>query len=110
MLVALVLPFAIRGVNLSVRGASQADREATAIMLAQSQLDQILIDGSWQFGDTEGTFDEETYGNQAQRYTWQLIVNDWQSTDFRELTLRVRWGEDAQQQSTQLSTVVNAGA
>lgn len=108
MLVAIILPFVIRGINLSARNAAHMDREATAIMLAQSQLEEVLITEDWQFGDAEGVFAEH-YGTEAQRYAWQLTVEDWQSTDYNELTLSVRWSSGVGEQSVELKTVVYAG-
>lgn len=109
MLVAIILPFVIRAIGVSARNAAYSDREATAVMLAQSQLDEILITDAWQFGDTEGVF-EDHYGKDAKRYTWDLAVEDWQSTDFNELTLSVRWLRGGDEQSVQLVTVVYAGS
>ena len=108
LLVAIILPFVIRGINLSARNAAHTDREATAIVLAQSQLEEVLITEDWQLGDAEGIFAEH-YGTEAQRYTWQLTVEDWQSTDYNELTLSVRWSSGAGQRSVELKTVVYAG-
>ena len=109
MLVAIVLPFVIRGISLSARNAAYTDRKATAVMLAQSQMDEALITDAWQFGASEGVFDER-YGDDTERYTWDLAVQDWQSTDFRELTLTVRWVRGVDEQSVQLKTVVYAGS
>ncbi len=106
MLVAVVLPFVIRGISLSARNAAETDRRSTAIMLAQSQMEEIMLTGDWQFGDTEGLF-EEVHGSEAQRFTWQLTVADWQSTDFSELTLTVRWNSGREDKAVALKTVVS---
>ena len=108
MLVAIVLPFVVRGIALSARGASDQDRRATAAMLAQTQLEEVLLSEAWRFGDAEGDFDE-TYGNDAQRYTWDLSVTDWQAADFRELAVTVRWTSGVDEKDVRLKTVVYAG-
>lgn len=107
MLVAIVLPFVMNGVALSARSGADTDRQATAMMLAQTQMEEVLLSNTWQFGDTSGGFDE-TYGNDAYRYTWSLTVGDWTSTDFRELTLTVRWIRGQDEHSVRLTTVVYA--
>ena len=58
--------------------------------------------------DDEGDFDE-TYGNDAQRYTWDLSVTDWQAADFRELAVTVRWTSGVDEKDVRLKTVVYAG-
>ena len=107
MLVAVVLPFVIRGVTMSARNAAESDQRTDAVMLAQTMLEEAVLVGAWQYGDTEGSFDE-TYGLDATRYTWALSVADWQSTDYRELTMTVRWTRGQKEKSVAISTVVNA--
>lgn len=106
MLVATVLPFVVRGVTMSARNAAESDQRANAAMLAQTMLEEAVLVNAWQSGDAEGTFDEG-YGSDAERYTWTLTVEDWQSTDFRKLTITVSWMRGEKQKSVALSTVVN---
>lgn len=108
MLVAIVLPVVMRGVTLSAQGVSLADRQETAMMLAQTKLEEAILAQAWQFGDDEGDF-SDFYGSDAQRYTWSLVIQDWISTDFRELTMTVYWTQGYQQQSVELKTVIYAG-
>ncbi|MBX2851257.1 MAG: type II secretion system GspH family protein [Phycisphaeraceae bacterium] len=107
MLVAVVLPFVIRGVTMSARNAAESDQRADAAMLAQTMLEEAVLAGAWQTGDAEGTFDE-MYGKDATRYTWALSIADWQSTDYRELTMTVRWMRGKKEKTVAVSTVVNA--
>lgn len=108
MLVAIVLPFVMRGITLSASSAAHTDRQATAMMLAQTQMEEAILSEAWTFGSAEGEFDE-TYGDGAERYTWTLTDEDWQSTDFRELTLTVRWMRGQEERTVSLKTVVYAG-
>jgi len=107
MLVAVVLPFVIRGVAMSARNAAEADRRAEAVMLAQTKLEQAVLAGAWQTGDAEGNFDER-YGADAARYTWAMTAADWQGTDYREVTMMVRWQRGQKEKSVAVATVVNA--
>lgn len=109
MLVAIVLPFVMRGITLSASNAAYADRRSTAMMLAQSKMDEAILAEAWQFGESEGQFSEEV-GDEAERYTWTLTVEDWLITDYNELTLTVTWLRGVRQESVQLKTVVYTGA
>ena len=107
MLVAVVLPFAIRGISMSAQGAAATDQRATAMMLAQTQLEEAMLAEAWKFGDSEGAFDE-IYGPESERYTWSLTVEEWINTNFRELTLTVTWTSAGQEKKVDLKTVVYA--
>jgi len=109
MLLAVVLPFVVRGINQSASSAAAYDRRATAMMLAESKLAQAVLAEAWDLGQAEGTF-EQADGDGAERFTWALTVADWQSTDYRELTMTVSWESGRGEQSVQLKTVVYAGA
>jgi type II secretory pathway pseudopilin PulG len=109
MLVAVVLPLVVRGVTMSAKSAADYDRRATAMMLAQSQMEEAILAEAWTFGDSEGVF-EETYGEEAERYAWAFTTTDWgEGTDYRELRLRVVWNSGGADQSVVLTTVVYAG-
>ena len=108
MLLAVVLPFVVRGVNLSAKSAADYDRKATAMMLAQAMMEEAILTEAWQFGDSSGEFDD-SFGTDSERYTWSLTSTDWQSSDYLELTLRVDWISGAEQKSVQLKTVVYVG-
>ena len=108
MLLAVVLPFVVRGVNLSARSAADYDRKATAMMLAQTMMEEAILTEAWQFGDSSGEFDD-SFGTDSERYTWSLTSSDWQSSDYLELTLTVFWNSGAGQKSVQLKTVVYTG-
>lgn len=109
LLIAIVLPFVMRGISVASRGAAETDRQATATMLAQTKMDEAILGSAWQFGDNSGSFDP-AYGSEAERYTWELTVGEWLSTDFRELTMTVRWESGRGERAVTLKTVVYAGA
>jgi type II secretory pathway pseudopilin PulG len=109
MLVAVVLPVVIQGVNTSAKSAADYDRRAAAMMLAQSQLEEAILAEAWTFGDTEGVFDE-AHGEDAELYTWTLTTTDWgEGLDYQELTLTVFWNSGGEDQSVRLKTVVYTG-
>lgn len=109
MLIAVVLPLVIQGVNTSAKSAADYDRRATAMMLAQSQLEEAILAEAWTFGDTEGVFDE-AHGEDAEMYSWMLTATDWGiGLDYQELTLTVVWNSGGGDQSVHLKTVVYTG-
>lgn len=109
MLIAVVLPLVIQGVSTSARSAADYDRRATAMMLAQSQLEEAILAEAWTFGDTEGIFDE-AHGQEAELYAWTLTTTDWgEGLDYQELTLTVSWNSGGEDQSVRLKTVVYTG-
>ena len=109
MLIAVVLPLVIQGVNTAAKSAADYDRRATAMMLAQSQLEEAILAEAWTFGDTDGVFDE-VHGEEADQYTWTLAATDWgDGLNYQELTLTVIWNSGGEDQSLRLKTVVYTG-
>ena len=108
MLVAVVLPFVMRGIAMSAEGGAEVDRRASAMMLAQTMMQEAILAKAWESGDAEGTFDAAVYGDGAERFTWSLTSEDWGGSGFyNQLTLTVSWGRGDRMESVQLQTVVN---
>lgn len=111
LLVAVVLPFVMKGVSASAQLGVLADRRAEAGALADTRLAEAMLTGEWEEGDSAGEFDPRVYGSEAGGYTWYLLVEDWQSkTAYREVTVIVTWLQAGQEQNVALSTVVYAEA
>lgn len=109
LLVAVVLPFVMRGVSASAQLGVLADRKAQAAALADTRLAEALIAGDWEDGDAGGTFDPEVYGSETAGYAWYLLVDDWENqTAFQEVTVVVTWQQRGKEQNVALSTVVFA--
>lgn len=106
MLIAIVLPVAIRAVAQSSAIGLLADRRAEAIALADVRLTEVLLGRDWQFGDEAGTFDADD-GEHAWRYRWALRVDEVGSTAFRQITVRVTWQQRGREQSVSLVTRVD---
>ena len=105
MLVAIVLPVAMRGISLATRTASHTARRARAAALAETKLTETLIDGSWQNGASEGDF-----GSDQPDYRWRLDVREWLETTFQELEVRVEWTEHGVDRYVSLTTLVPTGS
>jgi len=105
MLIAIVMPFIMRGMTVSTQAAALADHKAEAIALAEVRLAEVIAEGDWEQGNDYGDFDE-TYGDNTHRYEWFLLVEDWTSTTFSEVTLVVTWQQRRQTQQVKISTLV----
>jgi hypothetical protein len=114
VLLAIVLPAAMRGVSLASTAASLAQKKTKAVALASSKLQEILATAQYENGNLSGDFSDE--GQEYQGYRWQAQLVAWnqqgfntqdlQSQTLQELDLKVTWrGRDGDQSLT-LSTLV----
>lgn len=106
MLVAIVLPVAIRAIGQSTRGGSYARSLTLATNLADTKLAEVVAEQSWTSGDDSGDFTDEDYGDDADRFAWTLQVDDWIDTTARQLTLTVTWEQMGKDHVVALSTAV----
>lgn len=108
LLVAIVLPVLMGAINTATHIGALANDRSEAAMLAENKLNEIILDESWQFGGDNGTFESEmdTTGS-PDRYTWELLVDQWQDPTVRQLTLIVRWERRGRPQSIKLTTAVH---
>jgi len=107
MLMAIVLPVAMRAITTATRVGSHTQRQEQAMALADARLSELLLTGDWDEGDAIGVFDE-SYSDGAEHYEWVLEVDDWHQTEFKQLTLYVTWQTTRGTQLVRLTTVVNA--
>ena len=63
VLVAIVLPVAMRGVSLALTMASETTRRTEAMVLAEAKLAELLATGAWEDGDLDGDFTETPSGD-----------------------------------------------
>ncbi len=108
LLVAIVLPVIMGAINTATHIGALANDRAEAALLAENKLNEVLIDKSWQFGDDNGAFEPDPdSGSQADRYTWELYVDQWQDPSVRKLTMTVRWERRGRPQAITLTTAVH---
>lgn len=86
LFMALVIPVAVRGVQVASQAASSAERREWAAHLAEARLNTILIEETWREGDTEGDFGYEWPG-----YRWRLMSQGWSEDTMQQLTLIVEY-------------------
>jgi general secretion pathway protein I len=102
VLIAIIIPVAMRGISLSTRIASHSKKQIEAISLAETKLTEFLITEDWQNGDQSGDFGEEW-----PEYRWNLVIEDWEEEETsQQLALSVEWSESGLGRSVTLTTIV----
>ncbi|MEM7625067.1 MAG: prepilin-type N-terminal cleavage/methylation domain-containing protein [Planctomycetota bacterium] len=108
LLVGVVLPVIVRATGSSAQLGVWSQRSATAAALADAKLNELIITDDWANGDADGTFDIEAYGPGVEPFYWALTTEDWNATDFTELSLTVSWEDGRGERSVTLTTVINS--
>ena len=102
VLIAIIIPVAMRGISLSTRIASHSKKQIEAISLAETKLTEFLITEDWQNGDQSGDF-----GKDWPEYRWNLVIEDWEEEETtQQLVLSVEWSESGLGRSVTLTTIV----
>ena len=99
VIMAVVLPVAMRGISLALAAASSAKHLTEASTLAESKLNQIVAEGGTTSTATSGNFDPDYPGYE---WTLQTAARDYGLTEF---DLTVTWTERGQQKSLLLTTL-----
>jgi prepilin-type N-terminal cleavage/methylation domain-containing protein len=89
VLIALVMPPAMRGISLSMQLGGQSRKQIEAVALARTQLTELLITGDWEKGARSGDFGTDWPG-----YKWSVELSNWTESSndsLRQLELTVTW-------------------
>ena len=108
LLVAIIVPVAMKGVSLAVGLASSAKQQREATTLAATKLAELTATGSWQQGNATGDFAPDWPG-----YYWDAVVSDWEDSEDSSVcvvAVRVRWTARAAERSVTLTTLVRVGS
>ena len=101
VVMAIIIPVILEGFNIASNIAGLARQTADATMLAQSTMDELISDGSWQTSSGPG---EQMVGPTT--YDVTVEVNSWDGeVDVWELIVRVGWTHRGHREIT-LTTVV----
>ena len=101
LLVAIVVPAAMRAVSAATLASGVARQQGEAAALAQSKLAQLVVTGEWELGSQVGDF-----GAEWSSYDWELTVGDWSIEGVRQLHLAVNWNTRGQSRTVGLTTLV----
>ncbi|MEX0653810.1 MAG: hypothetical protein WD534_17395 [Phycisphaeraceae bacterium] len=104
VLVAIVLPVAVRAIHIGTTTADMARHRLEAVSLAQSKLDELVATADWDAAGDTAVFDEP-----FERYTWMVEMDEFEG-DVQTLTVDVSWQRRGETQSVRLSTLVDTGS
>jgi prepilin-type N-terminal cleavage/methylation domain-containing protein len=99
VLMGIVLPITMRGATLAMRAASTARHQTEAATLGDAKLTEMVAQGDWQSGNTQGDFSPD-----FPQYQWQLQSAQ-RDLDVTELQLTVTWKERGLDRSINVSTL-----
>lgn len=107
VLIAIIVPVAMKGISLSTRMGSQAKRQIEAGTLAETKLTDFLLSGDWINGDQSGEFTDDKAD-----YRWSLELEDWEKEEsMQQLDLNVEWTDaSGKTHSVVLTTLVYSGS
>ena len=105
VLLAIILPVAMKGISLATRTGSVAKHRTTAAALAETKLNEILATEAWRDGTQAGDF-----GTEWPDYEWNADVHEWEGTTVRQVDVYVTWNTEARnERGVVLSTLVYTG-
>lgn len=102
LIMAVVLPVAMRGVSLALAAASSARHMSEASALGASKLNELVVEQNTGATTTSGDFMPDHPG-----YQWQLETAD-RDYGLTEVDLIVTWKERGQEKSLTLTTLTQA--
>lgn len=114
LLVAIVLPAALRAITLSLAAGGNAARQRDATLLAESKLEELVATRAWQDSDLDGDFSRSPSGDVLESeetastasYRWVATVEDWLDSTVKELTVRIIWDSRGAEREVALTTLV----
>lgn len=101
VLIAVIMPVAMRSIGLCTRVASQSRRQMEAGSLARAKLTELIVTGDWEKGNQKGDFEKDWPG-----YEWEANVTNWTDASVRLLELTVSWRTLGRQRGVTLSTLM----
>ena len=99
----ILIPAVLRGISIASRASEAAERGNVAGQLAENQLEQVILDGTWSTGGGRGDF-----GADWPLYRWELTSSAWDQDTMTQLTMKVYFKVQGREQSVQLTTLASA--
>ena len=112
VLVAIILPVAMRGISLATAAAGEARRQTEAGSLAEAKLNELLATGGWQSSDLAGDFrpDRPDYQWAAELLQWEGVGSQTATPSLRQLSVSVAWTSRGRPRAVTLTTLVYSGS
>jgi len=99
---AIVIPVAVKGLQLASMVGERASRKRVAGELADRVLNESVITQTWRDGDSDGDF-----GNDFPGYTWRLTSEGWSEDTMRLVTVEVTYSVQGREFTEQMSTLAD---
>ena len=100
VLIAVILPVAMRGIGLCTRLAGQSRKTIEAASLAKTKLTELMAADEWDSGSGTGDFGTDWPG-----YRWSTEVFNWTDSIVSQVDLTVYWQAQGEEQSVTLTTL-----
>ncbi len=101
VLIAVIMPVAMRSIGLCTQLAGQSRRQIEAASLARAKLTELTVSGEWENGDQRGDFGTDWPG-----YEWSATVGNWTETSVRQVDVTVSWRSAGHERQVTLSTLM----
>ena len=102
VLVAAILPVAMRGISMATTVAGLTGQRMTATTLAENAMADLLVTQGWRDGSLTGDFADVGHPE----FTWRAEVADWHGIALQQLTVTVSWERRGHDRDVSLSTLV----
>jgi prepilin-type N-terminal cleavage/methylation domain-containing protein len=104
VLLAIILPVAMKGISLAMAAGATARRTADASALAEAKLNELVVDGTWASGQLSGDFSPD-----QPNYQWQCVTAT-RDYGLTEVGVRVTWLDRGQQRQMLVATLASQSA
>ncbi|QNN25219.1 type II secretion system protein [Planctomycetales bacterium ZRK34] len=112
VLVAIVVPVAMRGITQAMAIGEQASLRSAAVTKAQAKLDELIATGDWRSSGLEGEFDTTPSGESLDvqedtPMTWAVEVDDSTWPSITQIAVTVTWTSRSIERHVTLTTLVD---
>ncbi len=98
---AIVVPVAMRGVQVANRAGAVAARKGVATRLAETKLQDLVATGDWRTGVRQGQFE-----GQWKDYRWRSLNETWSQDSMRLISVEVTYVVQNQDYTVLLGSLV----
>ena len=102
VLVAVILPVAMRGISMATTVAGLTAQRMTATTLAENRMADLLVTQGWRDGSLAGDFADDGHPE----FAWKGEVSDWNGIALQQLTVTVTWERRGHDRVVFLTTLV----
>ena len=102
MFMAIVIPVAVHGLQISGRAGALAERKREAVRVAERILNESIVTTNWNKSSLSGTVMEAD-----REYRWTLRTESWTESTMQLLSVEVKFPVQGEDHTVQLNTLAN---